>query len=49
MTRRIRNDKFPFGGGKIPVGHIDGDALFALRLKAISQQREVDAFFAATL
>ena len=29
-------------GGKIAVGHVDGDALFALGLQAIDQQRQID-------
>ena len=42
MARRIGDDEFALLGGEEPVGHIDGDALFALRGQAVHQQREID-------
>lgn len=41
MARGVRDDKFALGGGEIAVGHVDGDALLALRLQAVHQQRQV--------
>ncbi len=41
VARGIRDDKFALGGGEIAVGHVDGDALLALRLQAVYQQRQV--------
>ncbi len=41
VARGIRDDKFALGGGEITVGHVDGDALLALRLQAVDQQRQV--------
>ena len=35
----IGNDKLALSGAEIAVGHINGDALLALRLQAIDQQR----------
>lgn len=40
MARGVRDDKFALGGGEIAVGHVDGDALLALRLQAVYQQRQ---------
>src|SRR5690349_8811892 len=52
VTRRIGNYKLPLRSGEIPVSHIDGDALLALRLQSVCQQRKVDivkALFGARL
>ena len=37
MPGRIGYDKLTFGRGKIPVSHINRDALFAFGLQAIEQ------------
>ena len=42
MARRVGNDEFALGGGEIPVGYVDGDALLALGLQAVHQQCQVD-------
>ena len=42
VAGRIGNDELALLGGEEPVGDIDGDALFALRLQAVHEQREVD-------
>ncbi len=47
VPRGIGDDKLAAGGGKIPVGHVDGDSLFALRSQSICQQRQVDALLTA--
>ena len=36
-------------GGEVAVGHVDGDALLALGLQAVGQQREVDRWPGALL
>jgi hypothetical protein len=41
VTRRVGNDERAPVGGEIAVGDIDGDALFALGLQTVEQQREV--------
>ena len=41
MARGVGDDEFPPVRGEIAIGHIDGDALFALRRKAIHQECEV--------
>ena len=41
MARGVRDDEFALGGGEIAVGHVDGDALLALRLQAVHQQGQV--------
>ena len=41
MARGVRDDEFALGGGEIAVGHVDGDALLALRLQAVYQQRQI--------
>ncbi|CFN65394.1 Uncharacterised protein [Bordetella pertussis] len=43
MARRVGDDELAQGCRKIAVGHIDGDALLALGLQAVGQQREIDA------
>ena len=42
MPRRIGDDELALLGREEAIGDIDGDALFALRSKAIDQQRKVD-------
>ena len=42
MPRRVGNDELPLRGRKIAVRHIDGDALLALGLQSIGQQRKID-------
>ena len=42
MTRRVGDDELALRCGKKAVCDIDRDALFALRLQAIDQQRKVD-------
>ena len=44
MSRRIGNDEFAFGRGEITVGHVNGNALFALGGKAVCQAGEVGRF-----
>ena len=44
VARSIGNDELALGGGKITVRYIDGDALLALGLQAIDQQRQIDVF-----
>ena len=44
MPGRIRHDETTGCGFEKTVGHIDGDALFALSHQSINQQRKVDAF-----
>ena len=41
MSRRVGDDELALFGGKEAVGDIDGDALFALGLETIEQQREI--------
>jgi hypothetical protein len=43
MARRVGDDEAALLRGEEAVGHVDGDALLALGLKAVQQQREVDA------
>ncbi|OIQ75502.1 hypothetical protein GALL_428320 [mine drainage metagenome] len=43
VPRRVGNDEFSPGGGEVAVGHVDGDALFALGLQAVGEQRQVRA------
>jgi hypothetical protein len=42
MARRIGDDEAALIGGEEAVGDVDGNALLALRLQSIDQQREVD-------
>ncbi|MNZ92720.1 hypothetical protein D3C78_1117540 [compost metagenome] len=42
MARGVGNDELALGGREVAVGHIDGDALLALGLQAVDQQRQVD-------
>ena len=38
VARGVRHDEAPPVGGKVPVGHVDGDALLPLGHKAVQQQ-----------
>ncbi len=38
VARRVGDDEFAFGGGKIAVGHVDGNALFSFGRKAVGDQ-----------
>ncbi len=49
MPRRVADDELAPGRGEIAVGHVDGDALLALGLQAVGQQRQVDSGHAALL
>ena len=42
VARRVRHHELALGGGEVAVGHVDGDALLALRRQAIHQQGEID-------
>ena len=42
MSRRVGNDELPLGGGKIAVGHINGDALFPFGPQTVGEQCQVD-------
>ena len=42
VARGVGDDEFALRGGEIAVGHVDGDALFALGFQAVRQQRQVD-------
>lgn len=42
MPWGIGDDKFAFFGREIAIGHVDGDALFALGLQAVHQQRQIE-------
>lgn len=42
MARCISNNEFPFGGGKVPVGYIDRDALFAFGTEPVCEQGQID-------
>ena len=44
VTRRVSNNKFSFRSREITVGYIDRDSLLTFGLKAVNEQREVDAF-----
>ncbi len=41
VTGSVGEHEGAFGRGEVPVGHIDGDALLALRAQAVHQQRQV--------
>jgi hypothetical protein len=38
----VGNDELARLGGEVAVGHVDGDALLALGLQAVGEQRQVD-------
>jgi hypothetical protein len=42
VPRRIRDDELALRRGKIAVGDIDRDALFAFGAQAVRQQRQID-------
>ena len=41
MPRRVGNDELALVGGEKTVSHINGDALFTLRLQPVDQQRQI--------
>jgi len=41
MTGGVGDDELALGGAEVAVGHVNGDALLALGLQAIDQQRQV--------
>jgi hypothetical protein len=43
VARGVGDDELALGGGEVAVGDIDGDALLALGLQAVDQQRQVDS------
>ena len=47
VTRRVRDDEFPFRCGEVAVGDIDRDSLFALGLEAIGEEGEVHILITA--
>lgn len=42
MSRRVGNDELALVGREIAVGHVNGDALFALGFQAVTQQGVVN-------
>ena len=42
MPRRVGDDELALVGREIAVGHVNGDALFALGLQAVQQEGVVD-------
>ena len=42
MSRGVGNDERALAGGEHAIGDVDGDALFAFRLQAVHQQRQVE-------
>ena len=42
MARGIGNNKFSFGGGKIAIGDINRNTLFAFGLQTIKKQGIID-------
>ena len=42
MTGGVGDDELALGSTEIAIGHVDGDALLALGLQAVDQQRQVD-------
>jgi hypothetical protein len=47
VARRVGNDEFAPRRGEVAVGHVDRDALLALRAEAVRQQRQVHLGVAA--
>ena len=47
VAGRVGNDVLAGAGGEVTVGDVDGDALFALGLQAVGEQRQVDGGEAA--
>ena len=48
VARRVGDDELALRRGEVAVGHVDGDALFALGLQAVGQQRQVDRLAVGT-
>ena len=44
MARCVGDDELSFGCGKIPIRHINGDALLAFGTQTVRQQAEVSRF-----
>ncbi len=44
VPRGVGDDKFALFGREVAIGHVDGDALLALSLQAVHQQRQVQLF-----
>ena len=42
MARRVGEDELPPPGLEVAIGNVDGDALLALGLEAVGEEREVD-------
>ena len=49
MARAVGNQEAPACGLQVAPGHVDSDALFALGIKAVEQQRIVDLSAACTV
>ena len=49
VPRGVGDNKFALFGREIAVGHVDSDALLALRLQAIHQQRQIQLFTLGTV
>ena len=41
VAGRVANDELARRGGKVAVGHVNGDALFALSGQAVGKQRQI--------
>ena len=48
VTRAVGNDELAFAGAEVPIGHIDGDALFTFTFESIHQKRKVRLFTRGT-
>ncbi len=48
MARGVSDDELALVGGEIPVGHVNRDALFPLRLQAVHQKGEVQLLAGST-
>ena len=42
MAGRVGDDEFAFSCGKVPIGNVDRDTLFALGFEAVREQRRVE-------
>jgi hypothetical protein len=42
VARRVGDDVLARAGGEVAVGDVDGDALLALGLQAVGEERQVD-------
>jgi hypothetical protein len=49
VARRVGDDVLAAAGAEVAIGDVDGDALLALGLQAVGQQRQVDRLHAAPL